>query len=106
MPDRAMRRKIRLDMAIAATIVGFCVFVGAVLWGFRERATIANRICAAQVDDRAALRRSFVIGKQLSLSSRPRTEQELARLDRFWDGLIATVPPIHCENGKPTEGRK
>jgi hypothetical protein len=97
---------LRMHSAAAAGAAALFVFMGAALWGFYQRAEITDRICAAQIADRDALRAVVMGAEQLTLTSRVRTEQDERRVRDQYARLLAQAPPLECENGKPVERKE
>lgn len=72
-----------------------------VLVGFATKAVIDGRershdLCVAQVENRTALRTVLFKARDETIASVDTEEQRL-RIRKFYDRVLAEVPPIHCE---------
>lgn len=94
-------RNIVLQVVVAAAGVALVLLILVILLGFHERAVITDRICHVQTTDRRALRGSFIIARQFTLTSRVRTYSERQRFQEFYTHLLAQTPALKCVGGRP-----
>jgi hypothetical protein len=95
------QRNFVLQVVVAAAGVALLLLIVTLLLGFHERGVITDRICHAQVTDRKALRRSFVVARDFSLTSPVRSAYERERIASFYTRILSQTPALKCAGGKP-----
>lgn len=90
-----------LQAVVAAAAIALILLIVTLLLGFHERAVITDRICQAQITDRKALRGSFVVARDFSLTSPVRSTYERQRIASFYTRILSKTPALKCVGGQP-----
>lgn len=87
-------------LSVVAVILGFMLFALAGVYTVRQQEHVNKRLCQGTVQNRQAVRTTWMAAHKLLLEAQD-TEEGRQAIDRLFDGILEVIPPLRCVDSNP-----